>query len=116
MRSGPKIRPMTILTKREVWKKPRAANQTRRSSDLTPQEQANVKAALRFLRSRLGGIGNLAAAMKASRKTVSHACCRNGRPGAGLAIRVARTAEVSVEDVLGGVWPKAGACPHCGRA
>ena len=34
---------MTILTKREVWRKPRPANATRRSSDLTPEEHANVE-------------------------------------------------------------------------
>ena len=48
-------------------------------------------------------------------KQVENVCARNGKPSAGMAIRVARLARVSVFDVLGGVWPPEGACPHCGR-
>jgi hypothetical protein len=106
---------MTILTKPEVWRKARPATSTRRSSDLTPEEQQNAKRALRFMRTKLGGVRPLALALKASHKTVSHACCRKGHPGAGMVIRLARVAGVSVEDVLSGAWP-ANACPHCGRS
>lgn len=106
---------MTILTKREVWAKPRLANETRRSSDLTPEEHANVRTAVRFLRIRLGSAAKLASALKVSQKVVDKACAARGRPSAALAIRAARLAGASVEEVLCGRWPLAGACPHCGR-
>ena len=47
---------MTILRARTAWTKPRDPNATRRSSDLTPAEQNNVRTAIRFLRTRLGGM------------------------------------------------------------
>jgi plasmid maintenance system antidote protein VapI len=106
---------VTILTKREVWAKPRLSNETRRASDLTPDEQANVRLAVRFLRTRVGGSAKLAAILKVKTKVVEKACAVRGRPSAGLAIRVARVAGASVEEVLSGAWPAAGACPHCGR-
>jgi hypothetical protein len=106
---------MTILTKRSEWRLARAPQETRRSSDLTPEEYANVRTALRFLRTRLGGGAKLAQTLKAGRKTIEKACGARGRPGAALAIRVARAAGVSVEAVLDGAWPPAGPCPHCGR-
>jgi len=34
---------------------------------------------------------------------------------AGLALRVARFAEVSIDDLLGGKYVPPGACPYCGR-
>jgi hypothetical protein len=36
-------------------------------------------------------------------------------PSASVAIRAARLANVSLEDVLASRWPVAGACPHCGK-
>jgi hypothetical protein len=50
----PKIERMTILVERKVWRRPRLANRTKRSTDLTPEEPANVRRALRFLRQRFG--------------------------------------------------------------
>ena len=105
---------MTVLSKRETWGKLRPQNETRRSSDLTPEEQKNVRAAIRFLRTRMGGNAKLAAALRANRASVDRGCLPNSRPSAGLALRVARVAGVPLEDVLQGAWPPAGACPHCG--
>jgi hypothetical protein len=105
---------VTILRERVIWAKPRAQNETRRSSDLTPQEQANVQAAVRFMRARLG-VTKLAEALKTTTKTVKRASSVRGKPSAGLAIRVARLADVPVEDVLAGRWPVPGGCRHCGR-
>ena len=104
-----------VLVERTVWKKDRPVNATRRSSDLTPEEQRHVKVALRVLRARHGSIATLAVALKATRAAVSWALAARGRPTAGLALRAARLAGVPLEDVLAGAWPKAGACPHCGR-
>lgn len=106
---------MTILTKRETWARPRPANETRRATDLTPAEVESVRLALRFLRTRLGGSAKLAAALKVRRALVDKFCGARGRPSAAIAIRAARVAGVTVENVLNGSWPPAGACPHCGR-
>jgi hypothetical protein len=88
---------------------------TRRSDDLTPEEYANVRLAIRFLRVRLGGAAKLATALRSKVKTIEKVCAVRGRPSAVLAIRAARLAGVQVEDVLSGAWPKKGACPICGR-
>jgi hypothetical protein len=106
---------MTILTMRESWRKPRSAGETRRSADLSPEEHANVRKALRFLVARLGGRAKVAASLKVSVQALDGACySARKRPSAALAIRTARVAGVSVEDVLAGRFPIAGACPHCG--
>ena len=99
-----------------MWRKPRPANQTRRSSDLTPEEQANAKRALRLLRVRYGTAAKLAGALSASQATLVGALARAGKPSAGMAVRAARLAGVPIDDVLSGAWPVAGSCPHCGRA
>jgi hypothetical protein len=106
---------MAILTKRETWAKPRPADETRRSTDLTPAEQENVRVALRFLAKRLGGYRKLSTAMRAKHPTVRGALGR-GNVSAGLAVRAARLAGVPVEDVLAGRWPVEGARPYCGRS
>src|SRR5580693_7008916 len=106
---------MPILTKREVWRKPRPANETRRSYDLTPAEQENVRVALRFLATRFGDFAKLAKAMGAHRETVQRPARRAAPVTAGIALRAARVAGVPLEELLSGAWPKAGACPHCGR-
>ena len=79
------------------------------SADLTTAEQAHVRAAARFLRSRMGGWKNAAKALRVSPSTV--------RQGASptLALRIARLVGVGVDDVLGGKYPPAGVCPHCGN-
>lgn len=106
---------MAILRERTVWRKTRPANETRRSTDLTPAEQENVRVALRFLAKRYGDYTKLAAAIGAHRETVQRPA-RNARTvTAGLALRLARVAGVPLEDVLSGAWPTAGACPHCWR-
>jgi DNA-binding phage protein len=104
-----------VLTAPMVWRKPRPANRTRRASDLTPEEQDHVKAALRVLRTRLGGTAKLAEALTMNAGTLSWMLSRTGKPSAGTALRAARLAGVSVEELLSGAWPRPGSCPHCGR-
>jgi hypothetical protein len=106
---------MTILVAPKRWQKTRALATERTSAELTAEESANVKAALRFLRTRHGGEKKLAALLRVSPQMVAKNCGAKRRPRAMLAIRVARLAGVSVEDVLGGAWPPDGACPNCGR-
>ncbi len=95
---------MGILVERTVWKKPRPANATRRSSDLTPEEHANVRAALHFLRLRLGTIPKLAAALNAYFETVRLAMKVRGPPSAGLALRTARLAGGRAERGVAEGW------------
>lgn len=78
-------------------------------SDLTADEQKNVRTAVRFLSVRCGGWAVLAKALHAHQTTLRRAV------SASLAVRVARLAGVGVDDVLGGKYPPAGTCPHCGH-
>ena len=80
-----------------------------------PEEQANVRAVLPFLRSRFGTMRNLAEEMKAQKTTVSFALNPRRAVAAGIALRVARVAGVALEEILAGRSPAPGACPHCGR-
>ena len=105
-----------ILTERMSWRKSRPSDRPRRSSDLTPDEQANAKAAIRVLARRLGGAAKLAEALGAKPATVGNATGTRRTVSAGLALRAARLAGVPLEDMLSGAWPVAGSCPHCGRA
>jgi hypothetical protein len=83
-------------------------------SDLTTEEQTNVRTALKFLRARCGAWEPLAKALGS--KTITMSRVANGRTAsASLAVRVARLAGVSVDDVLAGRYPGAGTCPYCGH-
>jgi hypothetical protein len=104
-----------ILSESKVWKKHRPANETRRASDLTPDEQANVKRALQVLMARLGSGRKLAEATNCTLSVIRWWMSAPGKPSAGIALRAARLAGVPFEDLLSGAWPKAGSCPHCGR-
>ncbi|HEY8041230.1 MAG TPA: hypothetical protein VIF15_15595 [Polyangiaceae bacterium] len=105
---------MTVLTKRTEWRLDRPANQTRRSTDLTPEEQANVRRALHVLRRRLGGYHELAKAIRVPATTLQKHGSKKA-PSAAVALRLSRLAGVAVEEMLTGRWPVEGACPHCGR-
>ena len=104
-----------VLSEPKRWARPRDPAKTRRSSDLTPEEQANAKTALRVLRVRYGDATKLAEALSANLGTLKAALKVRGKPTAGLALRAARLAGVPLEDLLSGAWPKAGSCPTCGR-
>jgi hypothetical protein len=78
-------------------------------SDLTTKEQANVRAAIAFLRARCGGRKQLAKALRFDPTTLRLP------PSASLTFRVARFAGVGVDDVLTGKYPPAGVCAHCGH-
>jgi len=83
-------------------------------SDLTTQEQTNVRAALRFLKMRCGSWERLAKVLRLKLSTLAHV--NGGRSvSASLAFRAARLASVPVDDVIAGKYPPAGACPHCGH-
>lgn len=106
---------MTVLTTSKTWRRP-VASLPDRAPDMTDEERANVRAAIRFLRARLGGSAPLAVALKVPRSEVHKACSRRGRTSVGMALRAARVAKVPLEDVLSGEFPPVGSCPHCGRS
>jgi hypothetical protein len=101
---------MPTLTKRVEWSRPRKP----RSSELSLDEQANAKAAVRFLRVRLGSWADLAAKTDLSEAILTHSVARQSRITANVALRVARAAGVPLEDILRGAWPGK-ACPLCGH-
>lgn len=106
---------MAVLTERKTWRRarPPGADARRSACVLSPDEQANVRRALRFLAKRMGGWGKLARAMGSPKKTVYAALKRAVSPG--VALGAARIAWEPVEALLSGAWPAPGACPHCGR-
>lgn len=77
-------------------------------SDLSKEEQANVRTAVAFLRARCGGAKALAKALRFSKATL-------WRPSPTLAFRAAKLAGVGIDDVLTGRFPGPGTCPHCGH-
>lgn len=84
-------------------------------SDVTPEESAHVRAALVYLRTRSGGWAQIAKVLGFRSK---HLCeVGGGKAGASAALvfRIARLAQVGVDDVLTGRYPAANACPHCGH-
>jgi hypothetical protein len=87
-----------------------------KTTDLTKDEQASVRAALRFLRARCGGWANAGKALRFGDGTLSDLANGRGVPSPLLAFRIARLAKVGVDDVLAGRFPPAGTCPHCGHA
>jgi hypothetical protein len=83
-------------------------------SDLTTKEQANVRTALLFLRTRTGA-DTLAKALKADKKTLARVVNGVAPVSASIAVRTARLASVGVDDVLNGRYPLPGTCAHCGH-
>jgi hypothetical protein len=84
--------------------------------ELTADEQTNVRAALRVLRTRFGGTAALATVLGVTHSRLAWSMSKNGHPGAALALYAARLASVPVEDVLTGAFPPPNACPLCGRS
>lgn len=83
-------------------------------SDLTPSEQAHVRAALRFLRARCGGWLPVSKLLRGDEVTIRRAA-GGSVVSASLAVRIARLAKVGIDDLLAGKYPPAGTCPHCGH-
>lgn len=84
-------------------------------NDLTPDEQKNVRTALRFLRARCGGWRALAKSLRLSLSTLDKSATGRRPLSPLVAFRVARFAKVGVDDVLAGRFPPARTCPHCGQ-
>jgi DNA-binding XRE family transcriptional regulator len=86
-------------------------------TDLTPDEQANVRSALRFIFRQCGDSWRTAAqAIGSKQSTIKSVTNCAVAPGAGLALRIARALGVPVDDVLQGRYPPKDVCHHCGQA
>ena len=91
----------TTLTTVKTWRRERPATAPRlRQHDLSPEEQANVRKALVFLKTRLGGWPKLAKAIGSPQISSAGAYRRSAL--AGVAVRAAKLAGVPVDDVLSG--------------
>lgn len=101
---------MTILRERIKWSIPRR----RRAAELTPDEQAGVRRALKALCVRYGTTTALAKALGSTQSTVV-AAGRRRAPTVALALVVARVAGAPLSDVLSGAFPKPGECLLCGH-
>jgi len=83
-------------------------------SDLTNQQEANVRAALQFLRLRFGGWASVAKALRFKEQTLANVA--KGRSvSASMAVRVAKLVNVGIDDLLAGKFPPPGTCPYCGH-
>ncbi len=85
-------------------------------ADLTAKEQAHVRTALKFLRTRCGGWVALARALGFAKMTLTHVAQGRKAVSASVAFRIARLANVTVDDVLAGRFPNPNACPYCGHS
>ncbi len=81
--------------------------------DLTVEEQARVRAGLRFAQRRAGGWEGLAKGTRLAAKTLKNVAYGT-LATASVAVRLARFAGVPVDDVLQGRYPPV--CPTCGCA
>jgi len=82
---------------------------------LSPEQQANVLEALRFLRIRVGTWKLLAKGLEFQGSTMKNVMKGINPVSVSMAFRVARMAAVPFDDVVTGRYPVKGTCPHCGR-
>lgn len=85
------------------------------SGDLDEKEQRHVRTALRFMRIRVKGWAPLGEALHLRSDTLERIA--NGRRAAtpGLAIRMARLADVTFDELVAGRWLSPRVCKRCGH-
>jgi len=103
--------------RRVHWKRERrpSSRATVRLDRLTPEEERCVVLALRVLRTNYRTWTALERALKVDANTLERIGRGKSRAVAGLAIRIARLAGCTVEDVLSGQFTKGLVCPTCGQ-
>ena len=79
-------------------------------SDLTAEEQKNVRAAIRFLRIRCGGWVPLSKTLRFTRSTLE-----KGAITPAVVLHVARFVGITLDDLLEGRFPLPGTCPYGGE-
>ena len=80
---------------------------------LTRDEQINVRTGLKYFRTKVGGWTVLGRALHLAEGTVRVAA-KGGRVSPELAFRLAKFAQVPVDEILTGRFPDPRTCPHCG--
>jgi hypothetical protein len=83
-------------------------------SDLTEDEQENVRIALRVLRYRAGRWKLVAKGLGFTPDSIVNVTSGFRVASAKMAFRLARVVKMSVDDLLAGKFPPAGTCPKCG--
>ena len=84
--------------------------------DLSPVEQDRVRVALRVLHAKAGAWKTIAPGLGVSRKTIVNVACGVKGVSARMALRTARMAGVSFEDLVTGKYPPPGTCRICGHS
>lgn len=83
--------------------------------DLTLTEQKHVRTMIRVLYLRYGSWDALTRALHFKGDTVKKALSGHDTVSTNIAFRVARLADVSIDDLLAGRAVPDGTCPHCGH-
>jgi hypothetical protein len=86
-------------------------------SDLSPAEQANIRALLQVLRVKLGGNNwrNVERVLPTSHSTLTEILAGRAEISTKIAFRVAKACGVSLQEALTGEAVPPGVCKHCGR-
>lgn len=85
------------------------------SPDLTPDEQRNVRAALAYLRAKVGTWETLGKLLRFEPSSLVNINARRKVASPTLTFRVARLAGVKIDDLLAGKYPPKGTCERCGH-
>lgn len=86
-----------------------------KSTDLTPEEQKNVRTAIRVLHLKCRSWKTMARVLKIAPDSIYRVVTGSRTVTASVAFRVARMAGASIDDVLSGAFLPVGTCPHCGH-
>lgn len=85
------------------------------TSDFTAEEVVSVRAALHYLHLRCGTWELLAKVLRFNANTLCNVAGGHKSVNATLVVRLAKFANVRVDDLLEGRFPAPGTCPHCGH-
>jgi hypothetical protein len=84
-------------------------------SDLSTEEQTNVRTSLKFLHLRAGRWEPLGRALRFNPASLRNVANGYKPASATIVLRIAKFAGVGLDDVLAGRFPAPGTCPHSGR-
>lgn len=81
--------------------------------DMTLPEQEHVRNALYYLRAKTGSWQPLAKMLRYEEQTLVQCASAVRGIAASMAFRIARAANITVDDLLTGKFPEPGVCPRC---
>jgi hypothetical protein len=82
--------------------------------DLSVDEQEHVRNAIHFLRLKLGTWKSLARLLHFEEITLTQSADGSRSVTASMAFRIARVANIKVDELITGHFPVPGTCPRCG--